>query len=295
MDLFRLRVFLTAAETLNFSRTAEQLYISQPAVSKHIGELEQHFACKLFTRRGSHLELSEAGRLLAAWSERIIALERQLEHEMSLLGKSEQGELRIGASTTIAQYVLPSIIARFTKCFPEVRITLLSDNSEHIEKQLFAHEIDLGFVENVSRRGGLHYEHFADDRLVVVASTANKLKKRITPSELQRQPLVLRERGSGTLEIIARRLATRNISLSMLDVKAWLGSSEAIKSYVGSSDVVAIISIAAVGKELSAGELRCIEVEDISFDREFAFVELQGEHNTLAERFKTFALNNQKL
>lgn len=295
MDLFRIKVFLTAAQTLNFSRTAEQLYISQPAVSKHIGELELHFATRLFVRRGSHLELTEAGRLLEAWGERMIALERQLEHQMSLLGSSEQGELRIGASTTIAQYLLPSIVARFTQCYPQVRITMLSNNSEQIEKQLFAREIDLGFVENMSRRAGLHYTHFADDRLVVIAGAGNKIRGRIRIEELLKYPFVLRERGSGTLEIIARRLALANCSLSMLDVRAWLGSSEAIKNYVESSDALAIISVAAVEKELAAGRLRCVEVESLSFDRTFSFVEHQGEHDTLVERFKNFAYNNQRL
>lgn len=295
MDIFRLKVFLTAAQTLNFSRTAEQLYISQPAVSKHIGELELHFGVKLFVRRGSHLELTDAGRLLEAWGERIIALHRQMEHQMSALGNSEHGELRIGASTTIAQYVLPSIVAGFTRCFPQVRITMFSDNSERIEKQLFANETDLGLVENMSRRGGLHYTHFAADRLVVIAGNANKTGERISIAELQKQPLVLRERGSGTLEIVARRLASAGVSLAMLDVRAWLGSSEAIKSYVESSDVLSIISVAAVKKELASGLLRCIEVEGLTFEREFAFVEHQGEHNALIERFKTFALNNLRL
>lgn len=288
MHDFRLKVFLTAARTLNFTKCAEQLYISQPAVSKNISELEKHYGVKLFTRRGSSLELTDAGRVLEQWSERITSLYFQLEHEMSLLGEFTHGELRIGASTTIAQYVLPSLIAKFTHCYPDIKISMISDNSERIEHALFAHEIDLGFVENISRRGGLHYEHFADDNLVVVSGSKGKIKGKISIEEFRNQQFVLREKGSGTLELISRRLSAAGVSISGLNAVAFLGSSEAIKSYVESSDALAIISIAAVRKEISTGHLRVIEVEGLDFEREFASVSCQGEYNSLAERFLDF-------
>lgn len=288
MHDFRLKVFLTAARTLNFTKCAEQLYISQPAVSKNISELEKHYGVKLFTRRGSSLELTDAGRVLEQWSERITSLYFQLEHEMSLLGEFTHGELRIGASTTIAQYVLPSLIAKFTHCYPDIKISMISDNSERIEHALFAHEIDLGFVENISRRGGLHYEHFADDNLVVVSGSKGKIKGKISIEEFRNQQFVLREKGSGTLELISRRLSAAGVSISGLNAVAFLGSSEAIKSYVESSDALAIISIAAVRKEISTGHLRVIEVEGLDFEREFASVSCQGEYNSLAERFLNF-------
>lgn len=288
MHDFRLKVFLTAARTLNFTKCAEQLYISQPAVSKNISELEKHYGVKLFTRRGSSLELTDAGRVLEQWSERITSLYFQLEHEMSLLGEFTHGELRIGASTTIAQYVLPSLIAKFTHCYPDIKISMISDNSERIEHALFAHEIDLGFVENISRRGGLHYEHFADDNLVVVSGSKGKINGKISIEEFRNQQFVLREKGSGTLELISRRLSAAGVSISGLNAVAFLGSSEAIKSYVESSDALAIISIAAVRKEISTGHLRVIEVEGLDFEREFASVSCQGEYNSLAERFLDF-------
>lgn len=291
MQDFRLKVFLTAARTLNFTKCAEQLYISQPAVSKNISELEKHYGVKLFTRRGSSLELTDAGRVLEQWSERITSLYFQLEHEMSLLGQFTHGELRIGASTTIAQYVLPSLIARFTHCYPEIKISMISDNSEKIEQALFAHEIDLGFVENISRRGGLHYKHFADDSLVVVSGANNKVKGKISLEDLKQCQFVLRESGSGTLELISRRLSAAGITISGLNVVAYLGSSEAIKSYIESSDALAIISIAAVRKEIHAGHLRVIDVDGLEFNREFAAVSCQGEYNSLAERFLDFISN----
>ena len=291
MEDFRLKVFLTAAKTLSFTRCAEQLFISQPAVSKNISELEKHFRTRLFHRRGSGLELTESGRLLEKWSEKITSMYITLENEMAQMGKVNQGELRLGASTTIAQYVIPPVIAGFNGCYPDIRVSMITGNSERIEQALFAKEIELGFVENVSRRGGLQYRHFADDRLVAVARSGADIPTRIKVSELQTIPLVLREKGSGTLELVTRRLASLGVSLQSLDVVAWLDSSEAIKAYLSASDAMAIISVAAVRKELGSGSLKPIDIEGLDFTREFSRVSCQGEHDALSELFCQFAQN----
>lgn len=130
MDDFRLRVFITAAKTLNFTKCAEQLYISQPAVSKHIGELESRYKVQLFERSGSRLALTEAGRVMLEHAERIADGYRRLQYEMDLFTDRLGGELKVGASTTIAQYVLPQVLARFTARFPEVKVSLASGNSD---------------------------------------------------------------------------------------------------------------------------------------------------------------------
>lgn len=172
MDDFRLKVFITAARTLSFTRTAERLFISQPAVSKHIGELESQYKVQLFVRRGSRLELTGAGETLLACAERLADDYRRMQYEMSLCADAPVGELRLGASTTIAQYLLPPILARFTTRFPGVRVAMMSGNSDQVEQALGGHGIDLGMVESLSRRQGLHYTVFAPDELVLVARTA---------------------------------------------------------------------------------------------------------------------------
>lgn len=134
MDDFRLRVFITAAKTLNFTKCAEQLYISQPAVSKHIGELESRYKVQLFERSGSRLALTEAGRVMLEHAERIADGYRRLQYEMDLFTDRLGGELKVGASTTIAQYVLPQVLARFTARFPEVKVSLASGNSEQVRR-----------------------------------------------------------------------------------------------------------------------------------------------------------------
>lgn len=234
MDDFRLRVFITAAKTLNFTKCAEQLYISQPAVSKHIGELESRYKVQLFERSGSRLALTEAGRVMLEHAERIADGYRRLQYEMDLFTDRLGGELKVGASTTIAQYVLPQVLARFTARFPEVKVSLVSGNSEQVEAALARHDTDLGLVESSARHPGFHYEPFIPDELVLIASTKGWYGRcdQVTLAELQTVPLVLRESGSGTLEVISKYLAAADVRLASLRVVMQLGSTESIKSFV---------------------------------------------------------------
>lgn len=220
MDDFRLRVFITAAKTLNFTKCAEQLYISQPAVSKHIGELESRYKVQLFERSGSRLALTEAGRVMLEHAERIADGYRRLQYEMDLFTDRLGGELKVGASTTIAQYVLPQVLARFTARFPEVKVSLVSGNSEQVEAALARHDTDLGLVESSARHPGFHYEPFIPDELVLIASTKGRYGRcdQVTLAELQTVPLVLRESGSGTLEVISKYLAAADVRLASLRV-----------------------------------------------------------------------------
>lgn len=293
MDDFRLKVFITAARTLSFTRTAERLYISQPAVSRHIGELESRYRVPLFVRRGSRLELTAAGQVLLEAAGRISDDYRRLEYEMSLCANQAEGELRLGASTTIAQYLLPPALARFTARFPGVRVSVLSGNSGQIERALADREIDLGMVESVSRRQGLHYTLFRPDELVLVARPGGRYARTesVTPEALCRIPLVLREDGSGTLEVIAAALAGVGLRLSQLEVAMRLGTTEGIKSFVRNSDAMALVSVISVVDELRSGALRIVDIEGLALTRDFSFVHLAAEPAPLARQFADFALS----
>lgn len=284
MDDFRLRVFITAAKTLNFTKCAEQLFISQPAVSKHIGELESRYKVQLFERSGSRLALTEAGRVMLEHAERIADGYRRLQYEMDLFTDRLGGELKVGASTTIAQYVLPQVLARFTARFPEVKVSLASGNSEQVEAALARHDTDLGLVESSARHPGFHYEPFIPDELVLIASTKGRYGRcdQVTLAELQTVPLVLRESGSGTLEVISKYLAAADVRLASLRVVMQLGSTESIKSFVRNSDAMAIVSVASIVDELRSGELRIIDIEGCTIRREFSFCWPEGRSDALA-------------
>ena len=257
--------------------------------------MESRYKVQLFARRGSRLELTDAGRTMLEAAERLADDYRRLEYEMSLCASLTEGELRLGASTTVAQYLLPPILARFTARLPGVRVSVLSGNSAEVEQALGEHAVDLGMVESVSRRQGLHYTFFAPDELVLVARTGGKYARTesLTPEQLLSTPLVLRENGSGTLEVISAALAAKGIRLSQLDVVMRLGTTEGIKAFVRNSDALAIVSVTSVVDELRSGALRIVDIEGLTFSRDFSFVHAEAEPARLVRQFIDFARANR--
>lgn len=284
---FRLKVFYSVATNLSFTKASKELFISQPAISKHIHELEIQYKTPLFDRTGSHITLTRAGELLLSHTNTLLAAYRRLDFEMNLLTDHISGDLRLGASTTIAQYVLPPILSSVISRFPDIRVSLLNGNSHDIEKALRERKITLGLIEGNARQATLHYTPFMKDELVVITSTGSKLARydELTLEELCTLPLVLRENGSGTLEVLESALAGHQIRLSQLNVLMQLGSTESIKLFLENSDALAIVSVRAVTRELMSGALKVIDITGFSAERMFSFVQLQGQSGGLEESF----------
>ncbi len=287
---FRLKVFYSVATNLSFTKASKELFISQPAISKHIHELEVQYKTPLFERTGSRIMLTRAGELLLSHTNTLLAAYRQLDFEMNLLTDNVCGELRLGASTTIAQYVLPPILSSFVRKFPDIRVSLLNGNSHDIEKALRDGKITLGLVEGYARQSSLHYTSFMKDELVVITHTGSKLAHydELTLEQLCTLPLVLRENGSGTLAVLESALAEHQIKLSHLKVLMQLGSTESIKLFLENSDALAIVSVRAVARELMSGVFKVIDVTDFSAERMFSFVQLIGQSGGLEESFMRY-------
>lgn len=296
MLAFRLNVFYTVAKRLSFTKAAAELYITQPAVTKHIQELEQHFGTALFDRRGNQISLTAAGNLLLRHAETIMVTHRQLEFDMNALKGQSRGALRVGASTTVAQYVIPPVLARFHEQSADVAISLLSGNTEQIEQQLLNDNIDLGLVEGRTHHSDIRYTPFVEDELVLICRADHPLADRdeITLEELRTIPIVLRERGSGSLEVIEHALRGVGLRLTDLQVDMQLGSTESIKSYLSSSRCVAFVSVFAVQHELQAGTLKIVDVESLSIQRELYSIQLQGVSEGLADTFMRFTRQHYK-
>lgn len=295
---FRLKVFCSVAKNLSFTKASQELFISQPAITKHIQELETLYQTSLFERLGNKISLTPAGKLLLEHSERILDDYKQLEFEMHLLQNKYTGELKLGASTTVSQYVLPPLLAQFIEKFPQVSISLLNGNSRNIEKALEEHSIELGLVEGIVRQPTLRYTSFLEDELVAIVHTKSKLVSldEISLQELQMIPLVLRERGSGTLDVLEMALNEHSIKLSSLNVKMHLGSTESIKSFLEHTDCMGIVSIRSINRELYAGRFKIIDIIDLRMGRTFSFVRNHGQEGGLAQLFMQFAANhNEKL
>lgn len=252
MSDFRLKVFLSVAKNLSFTKASQELFVSQPAITKHIQELETCYQVRLFDRQGNKISLTEAGKLLQEHSEKILEDYKRLEYEMHLLHNEYIGDLKLGASTTISQYVLPPLLANFIAKFPQVNLSLLNGNSREIEAALQEHRIDLGLVEGICRLPNLRYTTFLQDELVAVVHTGSKLSlpDEITPEDLSRIPLVLRERGSGTLDVFERALSEHNMKLSSLNVLLYLGSTESIKLFLEHTDCIGIVSIRSISLQV---------------------------------------------
>jgi DNA-binding transcriptional LysR family regulator len=288
---FRLQVFYTVAKRLSFTKAGEELFITQPAVTRHIHELENHFKQKLFERDGNKIALTPAGKALLKHTEELFVIYRNIELDLNDIAKQHRGKLRLGASTTVAQYVIPPVVAAFRQKYNTVQVQLKSDNTEEIERALLKGDIELGIIEGHSRNKSIHYTSFSKDEIVLVSNMLHpdSKKESIRPEDLKKIPLLLREPGSGTLEVIALALKKIGIKMSGLNIEMQLNSTESIKSYLMHSPCMAFISIHAVLKELEHHECRIIDVKGLTIERPFYFITAQGENNSVAELFMRFA------
>ncbi len=284
---FRLKVFSAVANRLSFTKAAAELYITQPAVSKHIQELEETYKIKLFERNGSKIALTPAGALLLKHTKNIFEIYREIDFDMSSFINERQGLLRLGASTTISQYIIPPVLARFHQKQQEIKVNLLNGNTEQIENALINKEIEIGIVEGQSKNQSIKYIPFLKDELVLVCNTKNPLVKQneISLEDLKAMKFITRERGSGTLEVIEYALKQIDFKITDLQIEMQLGSTESIKSYLLNSDCFAFMSIHAVDKELKNNELIVLDVENLSIERHFYIITLLGKPDSLSELF----------
>lgn len=283
---FRLKVFYIVAKRLNFTRAAEELFISQPAVSKHIHEIEEHYGVKLFDRNGTKIKLTKAGNVLYSHVEKLTDIYRDIDMDIAALSSNSKGLLRIGASTTVAQYYLPKYMASFKERFPDIEMTMVSNNTEVVENLLIENKIDLAIVEGQSKRQNLQYNCIAKDEIVLCTKASNQSAKQvIKPEDLKKLPIILREPGSGSLEVIASALKTKNIQLSELQKEIEMQSTESIKTYLLHSDVYAFLSIHAIFRELKENELKIIDIKGLEIERSFYLAINHGDMHSLQELF----------
>ena len=291
---FRLKVFYTVSKKLSFTKAAEELFITQPAVTKHIKELEEQLGAALFTRNGSNITLTSPGQIVLKYAERIFEQYAELENELATASDSAKGNIRIGASTTLTQYILPKILALFRKTYPSIHFSFTTGNSEFIEQQVTSNKIDIAIVEGNSHHPQITYEPFAKDEIVLVTRTSGKLaqKGEIKPAQLTNIPLVLREQGSGTLDVIYKALKKSGIRPKDLTIEIQLANTESIKQYVMNSDSAAFVSIHAIVKELQQKELSIIDIKGLDIYRTFQFIHLHGQTSKLPSLFKRFCLGH---
>ena len=269
----RLQVFYTVARLLSFTKAAEELHMTQPAVTFQVRQLEEQFNTRLFDRTHNRISLTEAGKKVYESAERIFEIYSEMDNSVRELTGDVSGVLILGASTTIAEYMLPVLLGDFKAKHPDVNVRLRVANTDGIVYQVENNEIDLGVVEAPVTNKNLVVEECSTDQLVVIVQPGHELaNETIVPlKRLGDFPFICREEGSGTREVMLESLHSSGIEPTELRVSMELGSLEAIKGAVEAGMGISVISYATIQKELKLGTLVAIKT-DPPINRPFSFV-----------------------
>jgi len=288
----RLKVFHTVARLLSFTKAAEALHMTQPAVTFQVRQLEEYFNTRLFDRTHNKVNLTPAGERVAEFAERIFDLYSEMENSVRDLTGEISGALTIGASTTIAEYMLPALLGEFKTRYPEINLRLKVSNSEGIVSMVEHNVIDLGVVESPVSNKNLIVEVCHDDQLVVIAPPDHELVKRggkVKANEIAKYPFVSREEGSGTRDVIMQYLIDEKVNPGDMNFSLELGSPEAIKGAVEAGMGITIISRSIIDKELRLNTLCELQL-DPPLSRPFSFVRQRQKFRvTVMEELLEFA------
>ncbi len=294
MNRNHLAIFHAVAETGGISRGAERLRISQPAVSKQIGELENALGVQLLDRLPRGIRLTKAGELLAEYARRLTLVEREADRALEEYRGLKRGRLAVGASTTIGAYLLPQVFAEFHRCHPEIELQLEIANTRTVQHFLTEGIVEIGLTEGLIETEDLEVEVFHQDQLVAIASPKHPLlrkKKRVTTRELCREPFVMREEGSGTRAVVEDALRRRKVAVKPV---MSLGSTEAIKRAVAAGVGVAIVSRLTIDFELEAGALAIIPLADLNIHRPLHLQKVRGQTSSCAAKEFIGILNSSR-
>lgn len=275
---YRLHVFRTVVDHKNISAAARRLHISQPAVTKHIQTLEEEFGVTLLVRSSSGISLTETGYILLDHALRISDLDNDVAQKLGQNRGELWGTLRLGASTTITHYYLPSPIVTFLGRYPKVKLSLIDGNAEEIIGALLSHKIDLGLIEGPCKNNGIKSRPFFQDEIICVVGKNHPLSSHtvISPSTLAKYPIIEREAGSGTRFYVEQALRKIGIKIEKMSVIMDIPSSEAIKRVVAAGLGVGFLSKLSIPSELKTGELREIRVKGLKIIRPFLLLNHQG-------------------
>ncbi|MGA7806883.1 LysR family transcriptional regulator [Bradyrhizobium sp.] len=267
LNLHLLRLFATVARTGSFSKAAEVLLLSQPAISKGVRDFELQLGCLLLDRTPRGVKPTREGAALMRHAEMLFAAERAAEEELRALRDLNSGSLRIGASTTIATYFIPDYLGAFHAQYPGIDLQLTSANTRDIAQLMLAHEIEIGLVEGPVEEDGLTSEPWRTDIMELIVGPRHHFtlsNQPIDPKRIADEILIVREPGSGSREVISQALGARKIEPGRT---LEIGSTEAIKQVVAAGLGVAIVSEAAVKDQIALDRLKIIKMRGLEIER----------------------------
>jgi len=292
IENFRLTVFRAVAKHSSFSRAAEELLLTQPAVTQQIKALEEQFGHPLFHRGGGRISLTPGGAALLPLAEQIKVLSDEAFAAVAKAYGQEAGELNVGASQTIAQYLLPTFLASFLQTNARARITARSGNSDQMLAALVSGEVQIALLEGPEQRTDVHIEPFMEDHMVLVVSAGHEWAgQRITIDELRTQSLLVREFGSGSRRIVEQALADRGLKTKDLNIRMELDSTEGLLNGVEAGLGVTFVSRWAVRNQLALGSLKLAHIDGLKLSRSFSLATPAGPAPPgIVGTFRTFLL-----
>lgn len=288
----KLQIFKIVAKHLSFTKASEQLFLSQPAISKSIKNLERDFKTTLFVRKRNSIKLTAEGKSFLVYANKILAIYDEMEEKFLHKKDDLPSFISFGVSTTLTHYIIPKVVAKFRTQFPQTKFNIISNNSENIENLILNEEINFGITEGTSKNPKLQFEKFIKDEIVLVTNANNHIfnKGIINTETLQTIPMIGREKGSGTKAVISNALSNHNIK--SLNYVVAFNSTEAIKNYLYNSDHFAFVSIHSISNDLINNKLKIIDIKDFSIERWFYFVNRTGYLSNTFEYFKKYIRNN---
>ncbi len=292
MENFRLRVFRAVAGHLNFRMAAEELLLTQSAVTQQIKSLESELDVPLFDRAGGRVALTPAGAALLPFADRLAALAAEAREAVAATTGAHVGRLALGASQTIGQYLLPKLIAGFLRENPKVEISVLGGNTQTILEALVDHRVQLCLIEGPAMRRDVQVEPFMQDHMVCVVPAGHEwADEEVDANDLQQATLVARELGSGSRRIVEQALEKAGVEVKKLRLAMTFDSTEGLLSAVEAGLGIAFVSRWAVRNQLALGSLRLVRVRGVNLARMFSLATVAGpEPAGLAGSFQRFVL-----
>lgn len=297
LEYFRLKVFRTVAEQSSFRKASELLNITQPAVSQQVQALEEELGMTLFDRSGSRVSLTPAGVVLLQYAQRAAVVAAEAATELAAMQGDLVGELRMGASTTVAQYILPRMLARFRRYHPKVSISVMSGNTEWAVEALLRGEILAGVIEGPASSAEIHKQKLLDDRMALIVPGGHAWAQResVALEKLPEIPLLMRERGSGSRRVVETALRKAGMRLGRLQIEMELDTTGAIIAGVEAGLGAGFVSLVAVEKEERMGLVKALPVTGLEIVRPITLIRRSGPQGEgPGKAFEEFAVAEAK-
>ena len=266
-----LKTFVTLAEVKNFTKTAELLLMSQPSVSLHIKNLEKEFQTQLFLRSPKFLKITPTGEILYDRAKQIITIYEQTKQDILEQHNIIKGELKIGASFTIGEYILPSLLIDLQKDYPDLELQVIIGNTEEIVQSVRLFQVDIGLIEGQTNEKELSVHPFLQDELFIISSNDHKLanKNDVTITDLQNQSWITRESGSGTGEYLNHVIRSNGLKVKSL---LTISSNQGIKETVINGMGLSLLSRSVIERDVRHSNLSIIKLKNHSFNRTLSYV-----------------------